>query len=88
MAIGDHIGDAIRNIEGRITPSFGGSDSPWTSIYSDGSFANIYISSTVSIPYGEPITAPIGAKFSAAFVVPTAYENRPGSISAYLCIKY
>jgi hypothetical protein len=26
--------------------------------------------------------------FNASLAVPTAYENRPVSISSYLCIKY
>jgi hypothetical protein len=80
-SIGAYLGDAIRNISGNIysiaTLSYG----------AYGAMQHETISGT---PLGISQTngGLESIQFNASFVVPTALENRPASVSAYLCIKY
>jgi hypothetical protein len=84
MAIGAYISDAIRNIAGNLlceaflTPN---------GLYYDGCFnasarANLSTASITSHLEAHQL------HFDASYVVPIALENRPASVSAYLCIKY
>jgi hypothetical protein len=89
MSVGEYIEDAIRNITGDIWDTsasrgfaFGGTPN---------NFANsaIYLrpQNNVGI-YGSTTGSGFALTFSADRSVPTALENRPASISAYVCIKY
>jgi hypothetical protein len=91
MGIGGFIGDAIRDITGGVD------------LYNNGLFrspdipngAMAVITNTLSL-WGVPLVKEGSASdigysrvfFNASLVVPTANENRPASVSAYLCIKY
>jgi hypothetical protein len=79
-SIGAYISDAIRDIKG-VTYSFYG---PYTS----GAFYRDPESQTGAINYDATGALVSYIEFLASRVVPTALENRPASISAYLCIKY
>jgi hypothetical protein len=84
MGIGAMIGDAMRRIQGQIDASF----------VLDS--ATIDAGGVLSHYTGHAIGAITGSErrtldtllFDTYSVVPTALENRPASISAYVCIKY
>ena len=75
------MGDAIRNITASIS-------SIVTTEY--GAFGAM--SSTIIPGYPIPVTGNSGGvesiQFDSQNTVPTALENRPASISSYLCIRY
>jgi hypothetical protein len=82
MSIGVYLGDAIRNITGYIgyLPEAGGQQND--AIYDDETYHG-------SIQVGPSYNVPTyGAALNASLQVPVALENRPASISAYICIKY
>jgi hypothetical protein len=84
MLTGAYIEDAIRNITGGIFSE------KFLSSNGLNSYGAFY---TVPEPNVRPaVTASEGTShylvFDASRRVPTASENRPASISAYLCIKY
>jgi hypothetical protein len=82
MSIGRFIGDAIRNIEGTFGYVASGTQ--------DGAFRPHFVSSgTFFLSQGAGEYFPFTVvDFKASIVVPTALENRPASVSAYVCIKY
>jgi hypothetical protein len=93
MAIGRFIGDAIRDIWGMIAFKNTTSGSVmWGSPGDTLGVFSIVESGEAQLPLNVNLTSPgvkyLSAHFSAANVVPTASENRPASISAYICIKY
>jgi hypothetical protein len=90
-AIGKHIGDAIRNIAGQIESS---TNSGYIKIFFNptGPF-KIWNNSTQwwinpNALIAGPDTNRGYLKFDASCSVPTALENRPGSVSGYYCISY
>jgi hypothetical protein len=88
-AIGAFIGDAIRNIKGSCYPQIDANSGGNVPIQNVS--GAIYATALYQISYlarGATVTAPSGIGFDASLVVPAALENRPASISAYVCIKY
>jgi hypothetical protein len=79
MSIGEHIGDAIRNIFGNIGLIGSYPENPTGAIGTWGPFDTIARGSDIAMQV---------MFLDASLLVPTALENRPASISAYLCIKY
>jgi hypothetical protein len=92
MAIGEFIGDAVRDATGStsIRAATGGQIEVFGDHVSSGVFMH-YLSND-STPM---VAAAFGATgkymathFALSLVVPTALENRPASVSAHVCIKY
>jgi hypothetical protein len=88
-SIGAKIGDAIRNITGLFV--LRGSQTPPIVLGSGGVFyynedANTYYNH-LSGDNGT-VLHPMNMHLDVSRTVPTANENRPASISSYLCIKY
>ena len=86
-AIGEFIGDAIRNMTGQFGFFLGGgaqlSPSGLTGAFKAGASGDVsYPSASISTSQTKNII------FDASLVVPTASENRPASISALVCITY
>jgi hypothetical protein len=77
MPIGGFIGDAMRDINGEIEAGLPGD------VYQYGSL-RVYSSDK----RGSVMAGNTGWVLQFAPNVPTALENRPASISAYVCIKY
>jgi hypothetical protein len=91
-SIGGFIGDAVRDATGStsIRAATGGQIEVFGDHVSSGVFMH-YLSNdytpTVAAAFGE-VGKYMGLHFALSLMVPTALENRPASISAYLCIKY
>jgi hypothetical protein len=89
MAIGDEIGDAIRNIVSILGfySLANGANNPY--LTASAFTKQPDVNSAATIQYNGNITAPGNiVTFNASRAVPTADEDRPASISAYICIKY
>jgi hypothetical protein len=90
-SIGEFIGDAIRNITGVATlDADTGLIQTWNSIYAGCFYPSgtyYYNQSRIAATSGSG-PASGGLMFDASCSVPTALENRPASISSFLCIKY
>jgi hypothetical protein len=89
MSIGAYIGDAIRNITGYIWDTDGAKGFPFAGTPSNSPNSALTLQQqnhTIDVSGGT--TTAFMLTFDASRVVPTALENRPASISAYLCIKY
>jgi hypothetical protein len=81
-SIGQWIGDAIRNIKGRIQAERSEQYNRYEGALYPTAWANINNVAPTETIYNHAIT------FDASRVVPVALENRPASISSFLCIKY
>jgi hypothetical protein len=84
MGIGEHLGDAIRNITGTVFSE--GLISP-NALYTDGVFSalpqtNIYAAAANTAGFTYYINMDVSR------ILPVASENRPGSVSLYYGIKY
>jgi hypothetical protein len=77
-AIGEHIGDAARDIGGFLGVVVA-SQAPQGIYYTDGEWCRFDFGTTISMTR---------LYSSVSRVVPTAREFRPGSISSYICIRY
>jgi hypothetical protein len=92
MSIGAYLGDAIRNITGFIT-FYHDTDTNRKLVYTAGGafdLANVAYSMTnmyIQQHSGSGTSYDV-VYFDPSRIVPVALENRPASISAYLCIKY
>jgi hypothetical protein len=88
--IGAYIEDAIRNLTGAFGITVGASTaSPIGVSFPSGVFRAVVADGSVAkINFSEATQGDRGITFNAANIVPTANENRPASISAYICIKY
>jgi len=80
--IGNHIGDAARSVSGSIwlvgSVSISGVIRSLDERYEHGTTYN----------YVEPSVLYRRYSFSNSYEVPTAYENRPASISTLICVSY
>jgi hypothetical protein len=89
MSIGSFIGDAIRDIIGGIvSATASGAGSIFTGGY--GAFMAVPATATTIGAAESTSNRYANVQFRAgdAANVTTALENRPASISAYICIKY
>lgn len=87
VPVGEEQGDAIRNIEGKVSPG-----SAWVSLANRSAETNgvFYpVDSSGGFPptgtYSNTLSQRLG--FDASLVVPTADENRPINISVMYCIQ-
>jgi hypothetical protein len=86
MGIGEFLGDAIRQMWGRVTTE--GFMSP-NGLISDGVFVTYEFAGIAAAQASQIAGAyTYYLDFNASRAVPTADEVRPASISSYLCIKY
>jgi hypothetical protein len=79
MAIGGFLGDQIREIYGEFDTGMTGNS------YTYGVFGVYASNKEASARSGSSGWV---SRFRASSVVPAGLENRPASISAYVCIKY
>lgn len=88
VTFGETQGDAIRNLIGKVTPTFGGPLSAYIPCHNfSGVFAEYSQSSTSGIQPTGSITTSTGITFDASRQVPTASENRPKSGNINICIE-
>jgi hypothetical protein len=92
MSIGAYLGDAIRNIHGWITFLHDSTANRRVVYTAGGAFYlenQAYSPVTdISLQQNSGGTSFDSVRLDAFTIVPIALENRPASISAYLCIKY
>jgi hypothetical protein len=83
MAIGEYLSDAIRDIKGHVSsPNYPAFFGP-AGCFSGETESYLMLAGTV----GTKLSCS-WLNFDASLVVPTALENRPASVSVYVCIKY
>jgi hypothetical protein len=88
-SIGKHIGDAARPLYGNVI--IRGATQPTMAIDADGVFIIFEDSSFYSVAPSNDIVPTSRISFNTDFLgssYPRANENRPASISSFLCIKY
>jgi hypothetical protein len=82
MAIGAHLGDAIRNVVGTFGYVLAATQTPSNVFYIEETFPERLVYNYDNGYFIYRI------KMDLSRVVPTALENRPVSISALICITY
>jgi hypothetical protein len=91
-SIGEQIGDTIRNIAGDVFTALAQGDPLCVFAGSGGCFYLAEGAKLNQIGISGLLTSDTtryaSLRIDASRVVPTALENRPASVSAYLCIKY
>jgi hypothetical protein len=85
-AIGAFIGDAIRNITGRIYASIATANASSTPL--EGAFTYHSWARNIASLTGTTWMSLEQLVFDASIVVPTDSENRPASLSALVCVTY
>jgi len=85
MSPGDFINDATRNIKGHISSAYA---AIFSVLMTDAGAFALDGTPTGRLNSGTAGSGYITCTFESGRVVPTAYENRPASISHLTCITY